>query len=353
MSNSSDEQGSPVSKKPGASRPSLLGSSGSERDSGDDTVSILSAVKTDTKTRRASSPTRDGPAESGSRTAILIAGVLVVSTALYFVLRGGGSHSGQVPGPVASAPASLLGSETAPATTPAPAEISLPQTATIESSSESSPLVPDASSPAPTPVAEAVPISTPSSAERGSASRSEVAASELSKSAGSLVPVSPLTVPEPAVKADRKKLDATSAAKSAAKSAKAPPPVVARDKAKQSEDRLLAALNQSSAPGQESAQRDVDLIAALLEHTNPSAAGKAAQARVPKALPSGPKVALTSAAQRDVVERRPGESTAQLIRRCEEFGVLEGLLCRIRICSDLWGKDPACPAQSAPPSVRP
>ena len=71
------------------------------------------------------------------------------------------------------------------------------------------------------------------------------------------------------------------------------------------------------------------------------------------APPAAVQAAVTAPARssKAVVERTAGASTADLIRKCEEFGPLEGLLCRIRICSDLWGIDPACPAQSKPSAL--
>ena len=47
--------------------------------------------------------------------------------------------------------------------------------------------------------------------------------------------------------------------------------------------------------------------------------------------------------ERDIVVRNAGQSTEALVKRCRALGFLEGELCRIRICSGLWGSDPACP----------
>lgn len=47
---------------------------------------------------------------------------------------------------------------------------------------------------------------------------------------------------------------------------------------------------------------------------------------------------------RDVVERQDGDSTAQLLARCKQLGLIEGMLCRSRICSGRWDADPACNA---------
>ncbi|MGX9696481.1 hypothetical protein ACWYXK_05795 [Janthinobacterium lividum] len=52
----------------------------------------------------------------------------------------------------------------------------------------------------------------------------------------------------------------------------------------------------------------------------------------------------TAAPVRDVVLRqREGEQeTAELLRRCQQLGLIEGMLCRSRICSGRWDSDPAC-----------
>lgn len=47
---------------------------------------------------------------------------------------------------------------------------------------------------------------------------------------------------------------------------------------------------------------------------------------------------------RDVVERRDGDRTADLLLRCKQLGLMEGMLCRSRICSGSWESDAACRA---------
>ena len=47
-------------------------------------------------------------------------------------------------------------------------------------------------------------------------------------------------------------------------------------------------------------------------------------------------------AARDVVLRKTEEETASLLQRCRQLGLIEGMLCRSRICSDRWDSDPAC-----------
>ncbi|MEG2033562.1 MAG: hypothetical protein RR376_23150, partial [Janthinobacterium sp.] len=45
---------------------------------------------------------------------------------------------------------------------------------------------------------------------------------------------------------------------------------------------------------------------------------------------------------RDVVMRKDEEETADLLQRCRQLGMIEGMLCRARICSGRWDSDPAC-----------
>ena len=51
---------------------------------------------------------------------------------------------------------------------------------------------------------------------------------------------------------------------------------------------------------------------------------------------------------RDVVERKPGDNTANLLGRCKKLGMIEGELCRWRICTDRWETDPMCKANAHP-----
>lgn len=50
----------------------------------------------------------------------------------------------------------------------------------------------------------------------------------------------------------------------------------------------------------------------------------------------------TAAPVRDVVLRQEDEETAGLLQRCKQLGLIEGMLCRSRICSGRWDSDPAC-----------
>ena len=52
----------------------------------------------------------------------------------------------------------------------------------------------------------------------------------------------------------------------------------------------------------------------------------------------------TATPVRDVVLRRQEQEqeTAELLQRCKQLGLIEGMLCRSRICSGRWDSDPAC-----------
>lgn len=47
---------------------------------------------------------------------------------------------------------------------------------------------------------------------------------------------------------------------------------------------------------------------------------------------------------RDIVVRKDDESTANLLQRCKQLGLIEGMLCRSRICSGRWDTDADCRA---------
>jgi hypothetical protein len=71
------------------------------------------------------------------------------------------------------------------------------------------------------------------------------------------------------------------------------------------------------------ADSDVQLLTALVAHANGLPPDKAAPSR-------------------DVVQRKDGDSTANLLQRCKALGPIEGMLCRSRICSGRWDEDAAC-----------
>jgi len=70
---------------------------------------------------------------------------------------------------------------------------------------------------------------------------------------------------------------------------------------------------------------DVALLAALVAHT-------------------GTPASVSPERSRDVVLPQEGEGTTLLLARCKQLGLIEGMLCRSRICSGRWENDPACRA---------
>lgn len=96
---------------------------------------------------------------------------------------------------------------------------------------------------------------------------------------------------------------------------------------------------------------DVDLIAALLNRVSghPDASGKEIKHKKTTASSTSTTgVANTKRKNktdpnRDIVTKADGDTTEDLLKRCKALGFFEGELCRVRICSQLWGKDPACP----------
>jgi len=103
--------------------------------------------------------------------------------------------------------------------------------------------------------------------------------------------------------------------------------------------------------------KDVDLIAALLTHVSGGSTQR--QSEAPKKSSANSAPTRTSSAalagkrernpgtNRDIVTPVPGESTESLVKRCRALGFFEGELCRVRVCSGLWGKEPACPSNAA------
>ncbi len=70
---------------------------------------------------------------------------------------------------------------------------------------------------------------------------------------------------------------------------------------------------------------DVTLLTALVAHANQP-------------------TAIAPERSRDIVERRDGDNTADLLARCKQLGLIEGMLCRSRICSGRWETDATCRA---------
>lgn len=104
-------------------------------------------------------------------------------------------------------------------------------------------------------------------------------------------------------------------AAAASASRKTPPPA-----------RQTAARPQGAKPAAASSDSDVALLTAMVAHAH--------------------RQEGTAPPVRDVVLRRQGpgqeQETAELLQRCQQLGLIEGMLCRSRICSGRWDSDPAC-----------
>lgn len=100
------------------------------------------------------------------------------------------------------------------------------------------------------------------------------------------------------------------------------------------------------------ADSDVDLIAALVAHvSHAEAGGKGAGKSGPKAARARAESAIRKErpieSSRDIVVRNDEDTTEALVARCRALGLIEGELCRLRICSGRWGIDAACPGTPA------
>lgn len=87
--------------------------------------------------------------------------------------------------------------------------------------------------------------------------------------------------------------------------------------------RAPAARPSKRPPAAPAGDSDVTLLAAMVAHGQQPAA-------------------VRQEAARDVVLRQDEEETASLLQRCRQLGLIEGMLCRARICSGRWDSDPAC-----------
>ncbi|MNS97304.1 hypothetical protein D3C72_1316300 [compost metagenome] len=86
--------------------------------------------------------------------------------------------------------------------------------------------------------------------------------------------------------------------------------------------RQAAARPQGAKPAAAPGDSDVALLTAIVAHAH--------------------RQAGTAVPARDVVLRKQEEETAELLQRCQQLGLIEGMLCRSRICSGRWDSDPAC-----------
>ncbi|MEO5794779.1 MAG: hypothetical protein ABIP34_07125 [Rhodoferax sp.] len=86
------------------------------------------------------------------------------------------------------------------------------------------------------------------------------------------------------------------------------------------------------------ADNDVDLISALVAHTE--------NQPIPESTaPPQSRKAASARVNQDIVERQHGDSTVSLLKRCKRLGGTEAKLCHRRICSGASSNDAACKAK--------
>ncbi|AIY42726.1 Tail fiber protein [Collimonas arenae] len=112
-------------------------------------------------------------------------------------------------------------------------------------------------------------------------------------------------------------------------------------------EKKLAAAQKPVKAGSAPADSDVNILTALVSHgdsvTEPPKTKETAKSRQQaKRKAAEPVLAQNTADAPDIVERKSGDSTAGLLQRCKQLGIIEGELCRWRICSGRWDTDTAC-----------
>lgn len=223
---------------------------------------------------------------------------------------------------------------------PQEAAVPAPQIVAAAATIENAP--PAAATPVATPSEQKSPASIPATAPAGKAANPpEAVPDRASGSSGNVKPAAAQSPAPVTVQADAKPEKPVAASKKPAAANRDTKP-------------------EHRAPPADPADRDASLLAALAAYgegrpakdisaqAEPTA-GKPAAASPAKAQPT---LAQAGSGQfdpkRDVVTRESSVSTGELVRRCKTLGFFEGMLCRIRVCSNQWGKDPACPQSSAP-----
>jgi hypothetical protein len=143
-----------------------------------------------------------------------------------------------------------------------------------------------------------------------------------------------------------KKTNSTRAAAPATRS-RATPATVKRETRRPSASITAKQEPANSATNSKQNDTDVDLLAALMAHSKQpstaiSATGTASHLPAPASTSGNNTLAANTTRLKQVVLRTQTLSTSDLVRQCGELGWLEGWLCKRRICSELWDKDPAC-----------
>jgi hypothetical protein len=96
--------------------------------------------------------------------------------------------------------------------------------------------------------------------------------------------------------------------------------------------RQAAARPQGTKPAAVPGDSDVALLTAMVAHAH----------RQEGSVPPVRDVVLRRQEQGKEQGQGQEQDTAELLRRCQQLGLIEGMLCRSRICSGRWDSDPAC-----------
>lgn len=294
----------------GSARPSLYIERGSVGPEGEETFNILDSIEPARK--RYVFGKRMIPAVLLVAATVIGAGILLGDADKF-------PRISEVPQPTVQRTAVLTPPDSSLAAASLPAEVEQAQSATGEGA-----------------VSDDEPI--PSSA--ASVSASEIAMTEL-KAEPVLAAAAPVEMSK-AVPAKPKKARVQRLA------GKSDRKLASREKSAEKKSQLKRSTGQLAKPSRK--DKDVELIAALLTHVSPSGAsgqqstqkkGKPGDETAMSPVSGGGKAAKPG---QDVIVRSPGDSTADLVKRCQALGFIEGQLCRARICAGHWGKDPACPS---------
>ena len=87
---------------------------------------------------------------------------------------------------------------------------------------------------------------------------------------------------------------------------------------------------------------DITLLSALISHENTTRSGTIEKNTKVRQGTTNISKMKTDKQNQDIVERRSGNNTKNLLLRCKKLGGLEAKLCRIRICSGQWANELAC-----------
>lgn len=319
--------GSPEEAKRGPSKPSLLSTSDDTNTASNPGKSILSDLENGGKAKPVSKPPSKPVSKSVNPASKRVWGV-----ALAAIVAVGAGAAALLHGNTENEPRASVAA--------APVEAAAPKAAAVV------PVVTEAAPPSATPAA----VTTVAAAE---APATTVHSEE---DTGKVSGLAALIVDDP-VEAKTKKADDAPASAAAVKPATAAvaskKAIAAKEKSRKAQAKAVA---HATAKAPEKAKpklpavnpandSDIALLTAIIAHekAEPFASLQSTAGSSRKARPDG--------RNRDIVERKAGDTTESLLQRCKRLGSLEGDLCRSRICAGHWDTDAACSTSSNPAKV--